>query len=97
MAVQDHHKKTLIKIIRKHLPETEIWLFGSRAQNQERPGSDIDIALDNKQPIAWHIITKILLEIEETTIPAAVDVIDLQTCEQPFIEEVQKKGILWTE
>ncbi len=96
MSVQPHHKKELIAIVHKYLPRCAIWLFGSRATGRQRVGSDVDVALDNGQKIPWHIITKIMLDIEETTIPMAVDVVDLATVDDAFKHNVLKEGILWT-
>ena len=53
MSVQPHYKTELLKIIHRYLPNCTIWLFGSRARNQERAGSDIDLALDNGKKIPW--------------------------------------------
>lgn len=96
MAVQELHKHALLRIIHSYLPDCKVWLFGSRATNKERPGSDIDLALDNGKPIEWRIITKILLDIDETTIPMSVDVVDLNNVQDDFKQTVLKEGILWT-
>lgn len=57
MAVQPYHKTELLNIIHKYLPNCKVWLFGSRARNQEHAGSDIDLALDNGEKIPWRTIT----------------------------------------
>ncbi len=94
--VKKEYQELLTQIIKKHIPNAKIILFGSRAQNQERPGSDIDLAIDTAIPIPWQTITNVLREIEETIIPASVDIVDLQTCDLTLKNEIQKKGVEWT-
>ena len=61
-----------------------------------QPGSDIDLALDDGQKIPWSTITKMLLDIDETTIPMPVDLIDLHNVANDFKKQVLKEGIEWT-
>lgn len=96
MAIPERYKDQLLQIIRKHLPHCKVYLFGSRATGKEASGSDIDIALDMGSPISRQMMFKILDEIEETTIPVNVDLIDLQTASGEFKENILAEGILWT-
>lgn len=96
MAVKPHHKTELLKIIHTYLPNCKVWLFGSRARNQETRGSDIDLALDNGEIIPWGIITKMLIDIDETTLPMKVDLVDLYTVDEDFKKRALSEGILWT-
>ena len=45
-SVLPRYKNELISIIHSYLPGCTIYLFGSRAIGKERPGSDIDLAVD---------------------------------------------------
>jgi predicted nucleotidyltransferase len=96
MAVKEHHKTQLLKIIHSYLPNCKVWLFGSRARNQERAGSDIDLALDNGEKIPWGTITKMLIDIDETTLPMKIDLVDLNTVDEDFKKQALSEGILWT-
>lgn len=44
--VEDRFKNLLLNIIINHLPDARIYLFGSRARDKNRSGSDIDIGID---------------------------------------------------
>ena len=96
MAVQEKHKVLLIKIIHAHLPDCKIWLFGSRAREHERAGSDVDLALDTGKQIPLSVIIKIRLALQETTIPMGIDLVDLHSASDAFKNEVLKEGVLWT-
>ena len=45
------YAEKLISIIHIHLPEVVVYLYGSRARGDNRPGSDIDLALDAQTKI----------------------------------------------
>jgi predicted nucleotidyltransferase len=45
MTLRSRHKEAIIKIIAAFHPEAKIYLFGSYARGQEKPGSDIDVAV----------------------------------------------------
>ena len=91
----EKYKKTLLKIIHNKLPECKVYLFGSRARKTNESGADIDLALDNKNPIDNKIMYLLKDEIEETTIPLMVDLVDLNSVSDEFRAQVMKEGILW--
>jgi uncharacterized protein len=95
MSLKNEYKELLIKIINKHLPKCKIILFGSYATGNERVGSDIDLALDNETPISRDLLLNILIEIEDTTIPMKVDLVDLQIAPKELKENIKKEGLLW--
>ena len=96
MSVKEEYKNELLAIILKYVPSCTVYLFGSRANNQEKIGSDIDLAIKSNDPRLDDKITKMLIDIDETTIPAKVDIINLQTAHQNIKTEIFKNGILWT-
>jgi uncharacterized protein len=97
MAVKKAYQDELIKIIHKHIPKCDIYLFGSRATNQEKPGSDIDLAICATESIAYSTVLKILIDIDDTTIPLKVDLVDLKTVNKLLLENILAEGIKWTD
>lgn len=77
---------TIIAILKKHPEITLVHLFGSRANGNFKPGSDIDIALMNKG-IPDKIISRLVSDFEESTLPYFVDVINYQTIQNADIKE----------
>ena len=95
MAVQEAYKKKLIEIVGCYLPQCKIWLFGSRAKDLERSGSDIDLALDNGTKIPWEILMHMRTDIDESIIPMSVDLVDLQAVAQDFKQKALSEGVVW--
>ena len=91
----NRYKKTLITIIHKRIPNCKIYLFGSRARGTNQPGADIDLALECKSIIDNTLLSKIQGDIDETTIPLSIDLIDLRSASEILKNEVKKEGVLW--
>lgn len=89
------YKDILINIIKKHLPHSKIYLFGSRARSTHSPGSDIDIAIDAGIPIERAILGALKEEIVESNIPLFVDIIDLNDISEDIRQQIKKEGVLW--
>jgi len=95
MTEQD--KQKLIEIITKHLPLAQVYLFGSRARNDNSLRSDIDIAIDNKSKIDNLMLSNIREEIEESTIPFTVDIVDLNNISEDLKTQILKDKIKWND
>ncbi len=79
--------------LKRQFPESKIWLFGSRAKGRATPHSDIDIAIETTDN-GEEKLTMARFEIEESSIPFKVDLIDLK--QAPYLYEiVEKEGIRW--
>jgi predicted nucleotidyltransferase len=91
----ENYKKTIVSIVTKLLPNCRIYLYGSRARQDHSEGSDIDIALDNNAPISWTILAKIREELEESTIPVTIDVVDVHAIDKEFHESIAQDWKIW--
>ena len=95
MTEQD--KQKLMKIITKYLPKAQIYLFGSRARKDNLPQSDIDITIDNENKIDLLTLSNIKEEIEESTIPFTVDIVDLNNISEDLKKQILKDRIKWND
>jgi len=93
--MKEKHKEELLTIISKYLPNAKVFLFGSRARNTHREGADIDLALDTGLKININTILDIKADIEETTIPLFVDIVDMQSITTDLKEEIEKDKVIW--
>ncbi len=93
--MKQKHKDLLISIIEKHLPKCSIFLFGSRALENHEAESDVDLALDAGKKINLTVLYAILGDIEESSIPFFVDVVDLHGVSEDFKESIEKDFVAW--
>ncbi len=85
----------IVTCIEKHLNNCTIYLFGSRANNSDREGSDVDIALDCGSKIDTKIIARINDELVMSKLPIFVDIVDIHEANAVLKEQIKKHGIAW--
>ena len=92
----EKYKKELISIISKYLPESTIYLYGSRARGTQLSGADIDLGIDNKgKSIDLHVLGMIRFDIDDSNVGVPVDVVDINTSSPEFVNEIQKDWKVW--
>lgn len=86
-------------ILTKHInPEKiDVFLFGSWAKGTEKRTSDIDLAIRSHTDLSRALIAKLREEFEESTIPYRIDIVDLRSASDEFVQNVMKEGIIWTD
>ena len=75
--------------------DVSVFLFGSRARGDARPGSDVDIAV---VPHGRFDRSKLLFlreVVEELNVPYNVDVVDFSDVSEEFKQEALKGAQVW--
>lgn len=75
--------------------DAAVWLFGSCARGQPRQRSDIDIAVLPRDELPLGFFAELEADIEESTIPYDVDLVDLRHADPALVAEIQREGIPW--
>lgn len=73
--------------------QVEVVLYGSRARNTSREGSDIDLAVISNGDLQREV-SKFRERLEECTLPYMVDVIELRDVSECFKENVERDGVV---
>ena len=89
------------QLLSKHLIEPvhalggTVWIFGSRAQGQSRPFSDVDLLVDlpNKTQEGITKIRSCEQELSETHFPYKVDIVFLHQIAESYRESIEKQKI----
>jgi len=92
---QQRYKEQILAIVSQHLPGCTVYLYGSRARNTHQPGADIDLAIDNGARIADGILATIRYDIEDTTVPLMVDIVDVHAIDKDFYNTISKEWVVW--
>ena len=72
-----------------------VWLFGSCARGQVRQHSDIDIAILPRDDLPSAFFAVLAADIEESTVPFDVDLVDLRHADAALVDEVRREGVKW--
>ena len=72
-----------------------VFLFGSRAMGRALRGSDVDIAVLPIDPLEPGTLSRLREALEESSIPFAVDVVDLSRASESIRARVLAEGVAW--
>jgi predicted nucleotidyltransferase len=75
--------------------DAAVWLFGSCARGEVRHPDDIDVAIFPRGDFPGSFFAKLASELEESTIPYDVDLVDLREAGPALRDEVLWTGIRW--
>lgn len=76
--------------------DANVYLFGSWARGTARHGSDVDVAVEFFGVPNERKIADLREQLEESTIPYRVDIVDMSRAAESLCEEIRKDGIRWS-
>lgn len=94
-TVKPEYKRLILKAIDYHFPHAKVILFGSRARGTNKPGSDIDVALDIGEPIKLHDMSRIRVTLENLPISLEIDIVDMHNIPPELKTLILNEGIVW--
>ena len=92
------HRAVIETLLCKHLPDVEVWAYGSRVSGQSHEGSDIDLVLRSPGLKRIHIgaLGDFEEALRESTIPFLVEVHDWAWLPEEFHREIERTHVvLW--
>lgn len=66
-------------ILREHVPDCEVWAFGSRVAARRKPFADLDLAVIAPAALSARRLALLAYAFEESDLPIKVDVVDWQS------------------
>ena len=97
--IRPDHWEIVQRILQEHVPNLEVWAFGSRAKWNAKAFSDLDLAIITDEPLPLDTSAALNEAFSESDLPWKVDVVDWASVGNGFkkvIERdkvvVQKKG-----
>ncbi|MCU6434201.1 nucleotidyltransferase domain-containing protein [Undibacterium sp. Jales W-56] len=76
IAITPEQWQIVAAILQKHVPDKEVWAFGSRATHTEKPYSDLDLAIISDAGLTLSLLAAIEHDFSESDLPFKVDVVD---------------------
>ena len=84
--------RTVRELLATHVPEAEVWAYGSRVSGGSHPGSDLDLVLRNpadlsrEQPRLYRLMDALI----ESDLPILVEVHDWARLPESFHREIER-------
>ncbi|MYE03301.1 MAG: nucleotidyltransferase domain-containing protein [Alphaproteobacteria bacterium] len=92
LLLQERHRAQLDRLFAEHLPEVEVWAYGSRVTGRAHEGSDLDLAL--RAPGGAEIeparLGAFCRALEASTIPFLVQPQDWARLPDRFRREIER-------
>ncbi len=72
------------QIVRLHMPEHEVFAFGSRVNGKAKKFSDLDLMLKTGASVSWKKLAGLRESFEDSDLPITVDLVDWSNCSDEF-------------
>ena len=92
--IRPDHWNIVQGILQKHVPQCEVWAFGSRATWKAKKFSDLDLAIISDQPLSLDISASLRDDFSESDLPWKVDVVDWATTSESFRKIIERDGVV---
>lgn len=81
-------------LLQRHLPEREVWVFGSRVKGSAKPFSDLDLAVLGSQPLTLSALADLADGFSESDLPFKVDIVDWATTSERFRKVIKDNHVV---
>ena len=90
ISIESDHLQEIKRMLNEQLPHAKAWIFGSRVSGKpHRPQADVDILIDNKNPLSIEESARIRTAFSESDLPMRVDFIDRNKASAEFLHVVE--------
>ncbi|MDR0311040.1 MAG: nucleotidyltransferase domain-containing protein [Acidobacteriota bacterium] len=88
----ESEREIIEDILRLHVPNCEVRVFGSRYKGTHKPYSDIDMAIVGKELLDIHKMGELKDAFEESDLPYRADVMDWNAISPAFQSTIMLGG-----
>jgi predicted nucleotidyltransferase len=95
LALGERHRAMLEALLREHVPEAEVWAYGSRVNGAGHEASDLDLAVRGPglQPLGPSF-SALLEALQACNLPILVQAHDWATLPEGFRREIERDYVV---
>lgn len=92
LRLESRHREQIEALLRMHLPDVEVWAYGSRVNGCSHDGSDLDLVLRSPDlsPISYDVLSALRRAFNDSNIPILVEVRDWAQLPESFRREIER-------
>lgn len=94
LDIRPDHLKVVQDILQKHVPEREVWAFGSRAKWLAKEYSDLDLCIVGESPLSFLTLGLLKEAFEDSDLPYKVDVVDWASTSESFRKIIERDKVV---
>ena len=90
-----NHLAQVMEILQQHVPQCEVWAYGSRVNGNAHSASDLDLVIRNPESLTTPIpnLAQVKQAFIESNLPVLVDVMDWACLPESYCIEINKQHI----
>jgi type I restriction enzyme S subunit len=92
--IRPDHLDIVRGILQKHVPQYEVWAFGSRAKWTAKDYSDLDLCVQTGKPLDFGTLGALREDFSESDLPWKVDVVDWSVISRDFRKIIEKDRVV---
>ena len=92
--IHPDHWKIVQRILQEHVPDLEVWAFGSRAKGSAKEFSDLDLVVITDEPLPLDISAALNKAFPESDLPWKVDVVDWTSVGDGFKQVIERDKVV---
>ena len=89
-------RKILLALLKRHLPNTTTWVYGSRVKWTSRPQSDLDLVVFTK-PDQERRVSELREAFEESNLPFRVDLLVWRSIPEQYRKQIEAEHVVLVE
>ena len=93
--LRPHNEEIVRHILKRHVPNATVWVFGSRVKQTANNSSDLDLAIVSPSKISLRVMNLLKFDFEESDLPFKVDVLDWQSISDDFKKVIKERYVVF--
>ncbi|MBK8338788.1 MAG: nucleotidyltransferase domain-containing protein [Flavobacteriales bacterium] len=93
LDLEARHQAMLREVLMRHVPDAQVWVYGSRVKGTAKKFSDLDIAIEAEAPLSLRLLALIDQDLSDSDLPIKVDVCDLSAVSPAFRERIERMRV----
>ncbi|MDA8065825.1 MAG: nucleotidyltransferase domain-containing protein [Thermaerobacter sp.] len=94
LDIRPKHLEIVRDILQKHLPQYQVWAFGSRTRRNAKEYSDLDLVVITAEPLSLSVSAALEEDFAASDLPYRVDVVDWATASDSFRRIIERDKIV---
>lgn len=94
LDIRPDYLQIVLNILQKHVPQYEVWAFGSRAKWTAKEYSDLDLCIVSDKPLSFSVLGAMEDDFSDSDLPWKVDVVDWATTSASFRKVIEKDKVV---
>jgi predicted nucleotidyltransferase len=92
LHLPDAYARIVTELLRRHVPDADVWAYGSRVRGDHHEASDLDLVVRQPglKPLDWKTLDQLKQAFSDSDLPILVQVVDWARIPATFRAEIEQ-------